>query len=454
MSAKSRSTDQEPGSFLTLQQYVVNVISAFSPGLKPRLLVALSGGADSMLLFKLLASSGLTGIGAHVNYGLRGEESDEDEQFVAKETENAGWPVEVLNASREMNAHQGESTQMAARRIRYKWFEKLRVQNHLDFIVTAHHANDNAETILINFLRGSGLNGLSGMSERNGLILRPLLKIPGETLRKVANETGLRWREDSSNDSDKYLRNRIRHHVLPVLQETDTRFFKKLEETFIRLKSEHSLLHELIALQGFSKESKEGKLMIRKADLEKVTEPAALLYQIIKEYGFSYIVCAAACSNLTAYHRRVFFSGEWQLVLERSEIHITKGIQGKNDDVSGLLNNFSFENLPGPPDFTEKTALSEAFLDPEKLTGRWNVRTRRNADRFWPSGMQGSKLISDYFTDLKLSSAEKDSQLLLCDGDDIVWVVNRRIDGRFAATKESLEILRIRFIGGISGTAV
>lgn len=425
-------------------------------GIRPsqsKVLVAVSGGVDSMVLLYLLHTQGFSGRVAHVNYGLRGKDSAADEKLVRENAEQLGWPVDVLDAGEQMKEHKGESTQMTARSIRYAFFSERMKEHHLGYCLLGHQADDQVETFFINLLRGSGSRGLSGMETVRGLYVRPLLSFGREEILAYAREKGIPWREDRSNSEDRYLRNRIRHHLLPELAKLSPAFLQKMPETFTRLKRERSLLDHFLARELKVLQLPGGKgFRIPKDFLGLFPDPAFALYELIRETGFSYLICRLACTNLTHTHGQLFRAGAWMIYSDRSVFFVRKGIQDVSVRELPPISAFHIENITEIPDYKDKMPVSLAYVDADKLCGEFSVRTWRKGDHFWPSGMKGRKKISDYFTDMKLSAAEKSSQLLLLSGDAIVWVVNRRIDGRFAATRNSKNILRITFSGSMTAT--
>jgi tRNA(Ile)-lysidine synthase len=444
MSTKSRSLNPKP-DFLNLLQKFSDSFDSLKINPKHHgFLLALSGGVDSVMLAHMAVYSGFKGCLAHVNFGLRAQESDLDEQFVRRLAENLKLPIEILNLKNEFKKLPGESTQMAARRIRYDWFEQLCAEKGLDYILVGHHSNDQVETFFINLLRGSGSRGLSGMSLKSGNLIRPLLWSSREEIIAGAKAEGVSWREDSSNNKDVYLRNKIRHTLIPAIESIDPLFVQKLPETFLRLKQERSLLDFFLEKERnqLNFPSADG-FTIAKTKLETYPNPAFLLYELSRQYGFSYVNCSQACQNLTNSAQKWFFSKGFTLSVERAVIRVYQGVTGKSEVISPDFSSIIIEYLAETPDLSEKFNKNEAWVDASKLTHELTIRTWKKADYFYPSGMKGRKLLSDLFTDIKLTQKEKNSQLLLMSGEEVVWVVNRRIDRRFAASHDTISFIRI-----------
>jgi tRNA(Ile)-lysidine synthase len=444
MSTQSRSLNPKPDFLNVFQKFSDALDSLKIDPDRHRVLLAVSGGVDSMMLAHLAVYCGFNGYIAHVNFGLRGRESDLDEQSVRSLAGSLKLPAEILDLTGGFKKLPGESTQMAARRIRYDWFQSLCKEKELDYMLVGHHSNDLVETFFINLFRGSGSRGLSGMPLKAGNLIRPLLKISRKELISAAEVHGVLWREDSSNHSTIYLRNKIRHELIPAIESIDPSFAQKLPETFMRLKRERNLLDFFI-----SKEAKElikplaDGFSIAKNKLELYPDPAYVLYEICAQHGFTYHVCSQACQNLTHKAQKWFFSDGFTMSVERAEIRVYQGVTKEFKPAAFDFSSIIIEQPSETPDLTQKFNKNEAWVDASKLTDELSLRTWQKADYFYPSGMKGRKLLSDFYTDLKLTPEEKNSQLLLMCGKEVVWVVNRRIDRRFAASNDTVSFMRI-----------
>ena len=274
-----------------MQNSFVNHIKKTFPFLNSgKLLVAISGGLDSVVLAHLCNNLKLNSALAHCNFNLRGKESDADEDFVLQLAEDLDLEVFIERFETETYAEQNKlSTQMAARELRYNWFQGLAEQLDFDYILTAHHANDNLETFLINLSRGTGLDGLIGIPEVNGNVVRPLLKFSRQDIEDYAKENNINWRDDSSNASTKYLRNKLRHDVIPILKEINPQFLQNFEKTLGHLQDSKELIEDRIEevsnvlIESISEE----QIQFNIAEIQKLNNPKAYLYELLKDYGFT-----------------------------------------------------------------------------------------------------------------------------------------------------------------------
>lgn len=411
---------------------------------KDTFILALSGGLDSVVLLDLLAKSGYSGCIAHINYGLRASDSDLDEALARLLAKKYCWQIEVLDAKELIFHHPNESIQMAARRIRYEWFSKLLMRQNYQTIFLAHHADDQVETLILKILRAGGIESLSGMDKQNGPFLRPLLDFKKDLLLEYASNNNLVWREDLSNQSDKYLRNAIRLNLIPELNRIQPNFVQMALESVGRLKTEHSQLSSFTeAWISKNVTSTQTGFCVLKSDIIALASPTYVIHELLKEYGFSWRFCESISQNLTNTHKQHFQAGCYAVQLDRLYLSINK----ENTEVS-LLNNEPkpkividyFDEIPVMIGLATK---NEAWLSVDKINEKLSIRKWRKADYFYPSGMKGRKLLSDFFTDLKLLPQERDTQWILTCGNEVVWVVNRRIDRRFAALQDEKNVVRV-----------
>jgi tRNA(Ile)-lysidine synthase len=420
------------------------LISLGFPKVEEKFMLALSGGLDSVVLLDLLSKVGLIGILAHVNYGLRKEDSDKDEALARHLAEMYGWEIEVLDAKNRMLHHPNESLQMAARRIRYDWFSELEKEHHLKAIFLAHHADDQIETFFIKLFRGSGSEALSGMSEQNGIYFRPLLDFTKETLLEYAQANKLTWREDLSNQSDKYLRNAIRLNLLPELKNVQANYLQMVLESVGRLKSEQSQLSAFTHawIETHVNQTEHG-FKVLKTDLLNEANPQFLIHELLKKYGFSWRICTCIAQNLTNTHTQHFQTRGYSVQLNRIHLsvnkEVTKVLDEENVRQPEIILEY-FDEMPVDIGFATK---NEAWVLVDKIQGELCLRKWQKGYFFWPSGMIGRKLLSDYFTDLKLLPQEREEQWILTCDNEIVWIVNRRIDRRFAAFQDSKNVIRL-----------
>ncbi len=412
-----------------------------------RLLLACSGGKDSMLMWKILTLLNYQFDVAHVNYGLRDEDSDADALFVEQNAQSENRKCHVLDASEKMKNAVDRNIQSNARQIRYDWFSKLILQEKCSAVLTAHHQEDQAETFLLQLLRGSGGKGLSGMNEMNEHVARPMLTVSAQAVDSALEDLEIVWRDDKSNKSLKYRRNFVRELILPKMKELNPEASNILAETCTRLKSEQNLLEYFINQSGIILEkSLTTGLRIDKQKLSALPEPTLVLFHILGDLGFSWTLCKQMAENLTKTKELTYQSGSWKAKSERLYISVYQSDTIDSEDDFDVPWELKVEVLTEVPDYVRENSKNLVFLSGLFLGCKLSLRNPRNADYFYPSGMIGRKKMSDFFKDLKLSSAEKKSQVLLCVDDEIAWVVNRRIDGRFAVKEEDKTVLQIQLI--------
>ena len=419
-----------------------------------------------MVLADLLLKTKVDFVVAHCNFHLRGEESDGDEKFVRKYAERNGIQCFVKYFDTEQYAaEQGVSIEMAARDLRYAWFEQLRRQLGYDKIAVAHHADDQVETFFINLLRGAGLRGLKGMQPQNGVIIRPLLWASREQIRKYAVENHITWREDHTNVETVYLRNRIRNQLLPVFDELQPGARQGLYRSLEYLASENELyrallkekLSNLVEVQG-------GVSVIARRDDEAIqnntldchatlamTKSEQLLFEWLRQYGFNTDQCHFIFEAMESGIGNKYYSPTHQLVIGRNELQLSEikpivdeeiAIQIGEEEIHSPLN-LCFSKLDNSADFIIDKSPEVAQLDFDRIRFPLTLRHWRHGDRFHPLGMNGSKLLSDFFVDQKFTEWQKQNTWLLASSnDDILWVVGYRIDERFKVTSETKTVFR------------
>ncbi|WP_339893670.1 tRNA lysidine(34) synthetase TilS [uncultured Algibacter sp.] len=414
-----------------------------------KLLIAISGGIDSVVLTHLCHKLGLNISLAHCNFNLRGKESDADEGFVLELAENLELEVFVQRFDTELYAKDNKrSIQMAARELRYSWFSELAEQLKFDFILTAHHADDNLETFLINFTRGTGLEGLTGIPEVNDKFVRPLLSFSSKVIETYARTNNIKWRDDSSNKSVKYLRNKLRHEVVPILKEINPGLLQSFQTTLNNLNESSEIVEESIDV--FLKKAIESigdkEVRFKISEFKKLNNPKPYLFESLKEFGFN--EWNDVVGLLDAETGKQVFSPTHRLIKNReylllSEINLEESISiSISDNVSQVETPFGilfFDEAEAI--FGERTNI--IFADKDALNFPLTIRKYKAGDVFHPLGMTGKKKVSKYFKDEKLSLLDKENTWLLCSGDDIVWVINRRADNRFRVTENTKRILKI-----------
>ena len=414
-----------------------------------RLLVACSGGVDSVLLARLMCKLGYSVGLAHVNFKLRGSESDEDQAFVAQLAKELDCEFHTTQFDTAEYASQHRlSIQMAARLLRYDWFDRL-MEKGYQRLLTAHHADDDLETFLIHLSRGSGLKGLMGIPEERQAILRPLLGFDREQIESYAKKEGWHWREDSSNSDDKYLRNAFRKSVIPALKEVDPDIVKAYGQTKRHLAQSQLMVDDYLALLG--------KLLITPTesgfdlDLEKLADlpnQDAILYALFGDYGFTDL--PALTKLPTAQSGKFLMASGYRLSKDRARLILEKWSDNTKDE------HFFIEegkkNIEEPLRLSVKPIGKVGYPDPsaiyvDKALLRFPLELRkwREGDRFQPFGMKGNKKISKFLKDEKLSLAAKEKVWLLCSDQQIVWVIGHRADDRFKVSANTQEILKITY---------
>jgi tRNA(Ile)-lysidine synthase len=417
-----------------------------------RILLAVSGGIDSMVMAWLFRESGIEHVIAHCNFSLRREESDRDEEFVASWAASNNIPFRSTRFDTlSYAATRKISVQMAARELRYDWFSSLVRNEGYDSVAVAHNLNDNVETFLINLIRGTGLSGLTGMKQHAGGVIRPLLFATRNEIAALAAEKNIEYREDSSNIELKYTRNRIRHKVIPEMEMVNPGILAAINETMDHLSSSSEIVdayvtllsNDLFRLRGDSAE----------ANIDKLTalNPAApYLYEIFRRYGLSPKQTPEVISLLGSETGRYMYTSTHRLLNDRGKIIITprntepkeKYIFNSIDEmrISGL---FSEMRITEPSDEPLPSSQLTASLNLDSVVFPVSVRNWEPGDRFMPLGMKNMKKISDFLIDLKVPLSEKEKVLLLLSGDEVMWVMGYRIDDRFRITDQTKRILVI-----------
>ena len=438
-----------------LATFTEHINTNFSFLKNKKLLVAISGGIDSVVLVYLLNQLNFDISLAHCNFQLRGEDSDLDERFVKKLADQLQLPIFTKSfATPEFAKKEKLSIQLAARKLRYDWFKVIIKENKLDYILTAHHADDSLETFLINMIRGTGLDGLTGIPERNENILRLLLPFTREQIEKYAEDNTIVWRDDSSNAEIKYVRNKIRHDVIPVLKKLNPSLLTSFNKTLQNLKGSRQIIKDSIEnLKGIVIILTE--VGIQKIDIEKLKEfnnPQAYLYELLNDFGFTEWNDIA--DLLQAQSGKQIVSSTHRLVKDRDFLLLTdidsKRIKEKEKiyEVSEKdriveIEDFKLEVSDVKTVSIEGKTQNAAFIDRDKLKFPLIVRKWKNGDYFYPSGMQGKKKLSKFFIDNKMSVLQKEKIWLLCSSNEIIWVIGKRLDDRYKAIVTTQNILKI-----------
>lgn len=409
--------------------------------------MACSGGLDSTVLAHLAKAGGLDFVLAHCNFRLRGSESDGDEDFVRGLAEALG--VRFLSKAFDTAVWAEKrriSIQMAARELRYSWFDRVMEEQDLHYVLTAHHADDDLETFLLNLSRGTGIEGLMGIPVVNGRVVRPLLAFSREELLAHATGKNISWREDSSNGDQKYLRNRIRHGVVPKLRELHPAFPENFRRTQANLKQAHGLMEHHIGDARDRLFGERGDAQwIPIGELQALQPLGAYLYGLFHPYGFKdveeiqQLLGAMSGKFLLSATHRLLKDREHLILSPLGEVPRERYSVPDTGEPEGLPLGLHLEKVDGIGE-TRKECI---YLDKEKLNFPLVLRKWDNGDYFYPFGMKGRKKLAKYFKDEKVDVGSKAKQWLLCSGDEIVWVVGRRADRRFGVEPSTREILRI-----------
>lgn len=403
-----------------------------------RILVALSGGADSVALLHILLRLGYSCEAAHCNFHLRGEESQRDQGFVETLTRNLGIPLHIVHfETEEYAAKHGISIEMAARELRYDWFEKLGQVRQADVIAVAHHRDDSVETFLLNLVRGTGIKGLRGIQPVNKKIVRPLLSVSRQEILHYLSSLNQPYVTDSTNLQNEYVRNKIRLNLIPLLEEINPSVSSAIAETAERLSDVSKIYHTAIE-EACRRVKKDGRCIDISALLNEIA-PQAVLYELLYPLGFNSVQIKDIFSGLKKRQSgKKFYTDDIVLLCNRDELVWRN--RREIEPVPVLRQEFFFKD----EQFVVPGDSSIACLDADNIAGELILRKWQAGDRFIPFGMKGFKKVRNYLRDKKYSLFQKDSQYVVCAGEDIVWLVGERIDNRFCVRPETARILVLR----------
>lgn len=424
----------------------------FSQIKNSKILVGVSAGVDSMVLVHLFRSADIDISIAHVNFNLRGEESKKDELFVSQLAKDSNITFYKTSFDTEKIASERKiSIEMVARDLRYDWFQNLALQNGYKFIAVGHHLNDNIETILLNLSRGTGIDGISGMENFNGNIIRPLLPFSREEIKTYAIANGIIWHEDLSNKDTKYTRNKIRHELIPIFQQINPSFIKSFSKNISNFRQTQNIQKQFLKDVDYSFWEKKGDEILIDIDrLKKITSFETVLREKLLPYNFQNIDDILKGINapsgkeyLSKTHRIIKDREKFILSKIKTNKHIEYFIHKHDKNISTPLK-LEIETISN----SQKKYVSEsiALLDKQKLHYPLKLRTWQSGDYFFPLGMRGKKKLSKYYKDNKYSLVDKEQQWLLISGENIVWVLGKRIDERYKTTEKTSEILSIKIM--------
>jgi tRNA(Ile)-lysidine synthase len=423
-----------------------------------RVLAALSGGLDSVVLVHWLLQSGFEVILAHCNFNLRGAESQRDEEFVFALSQQLRLPLHLMRFTHHDFEATGGNTQLAARMLRYRWFDELlktfSAEDKAIVLATAHHANDQAETMLINMARGTGLKGIAGIPQRNGQYIRPLLQVTRAELEAYASAHKLAWVEDSSNEKDNYLRNRVRHQAIPVLEEVFPGYAATLAANAARLSDAFAfgeaamqqLLQKLVVAKG-----NERHVPVLK--LAKLKPLAHIVHALIAPYGFAKatdtdaaiaLLHASTGAYIASATHRIIRNRNWLIIAPLANREATHVLVEAHDKLLQLQAG-ELKWQYALPD--ERQVIvddpNQAFVDSRDIRFPLLLRPWKTGDYFYPLGIQKKKKLARFFIDQKFSKTEKEKCLVLLSENRVVWVIGMRIDNRFRIGPQTREMLHL-----------
>jgi tRNA(Ile)-lysidine synthase len=427
-----------------------NHISQNLPFLKEsKLLLAVSGGIDSMVLLHLCKALQLDCTVVHCNFQLRGEESNLDEAFVISQCDELKVSCLVNRFDTEVYAkEQKQSIQVIARNLRYEWFQTILINQGYDYILTAHHLNDSLETFLINFTRGTGLEGLTGIPQKNDAVVRPLLPFSRSEIEKYAFKNKMAWREDSSNLKEKYQRNKFRHSVIPILEEQNKNLLQSFQNTLEYLKQAQSMVNDASKLVYGKVVTEEDTVKINLPKLVAYPNYKAYLHHWLVQFGFTawddiYKLVTAQSGKQVLSENFILLKDRDYLILfpkqkDNSSVHFWVNAGQKEVKFPLKLTLCSTENI-------SNSTTTTIFVDEDKLQFPLQIRKWQEGDVFYPFGMKGSKKLSKYFKDEKFSLFDKANVWLLCSDNQIVWIIGKRQDERFKVMPNTTRILKINY---------
>ena len=415
-----------------------------------KLLLATSGGLDSMVLVDLFNKLSYEIAIVHCNFQLRGLESFEDQNFVQNYAE--ANKINIFTTQFDTEAYAKDyklSTQVAARELRYSWFYELLETKKYDYILTAHHADDNLETFLINLVRGTGLNGLTGIPSQNENVIRPILIFSRQEIEQYAKDNNIEWREDSSNASDKYLRNKIRHNLVPILKELNPDFLSSFYKTQTYLQESQTMAEDatIMVYQQVAKEKGE-EIHFDLNQLKKLPNYKSYLYEWLNEYGFS--AWNDIYDLVEGQSGKQVFSSGFRLLKDRDFLILSPENLGDENQEYHIYKDQKEINIPLNLSFSKVIDIGlvsnrTIFVDEDKLCFPLVLRRWKQGDNFQPLGMEGkSKKVSKFFKDNKLSLIEKENTWILCSDNQIAWIVGFRQDERFKIDNNTKKILKIQ----------
>ncbi|MFT4660425.1 MAG: tRNA(Ile)-lysidine synthase [Patiriisocius sp.] len=421
-----------------------------------KVLLAISGGVDSVVLFHLLLDEKVDLHCAHVNFQLRKEDSNEDEKFVKELCERNNVPLKILHTDTKKYAKENKySIQESAREIRYRWFEELMREMKCNALITAHHKDDSIETFFINLVRGTGLKGLTGIKTIHVEIFRPLLFASKEEIEKFAQAENISFQQDASNFDDKYLRNNLRKNIIPKFKEAQNSFAKIMVENMDKLSVVQKILEEKekdVFSQYVKNESE--KIIISKS-ITKEIGASHFLYVLLSKYGFNKSHVQDILANPEV--GRSFYSVKKELNIERESFVISsKSVTELESETYWIQDDLNVNHLPislkisvfQSEKITFENDNNIVNLNRDKLQFPLQLRLWNDGDKFQPLGMKGKKLVSDFLREQKVFSATKRQHWVIVSGEEIAWVVGQRIGNSYRIKEDTSNVLKLKFNNG------
>lgn len=419
-----------------------------------KVLLTVSGGVDSIVMCDLFHKAGFSFAIAHCNFKLRGKESDEDKKFVSDLAAKYKVPFWWKSFNTKPYAEKKKiSIQMAARELRYEWMRRLAKDKKYSFIATAHHLDDSIETFFINLLRGTGIGGLQGVPVKQGIIIRPMLFANKKMIRDYAEAEHLTWREDSSNLTDKYLRNNIRHNLIPALKKLNIGFEKTITKELSYFRDAAAIFRKFIEEKKKEIVVEEGKnILFNIKKLKESGHAETILHELLRAYDFTPETTELIAKRMYTTAGKKFLSPTYRLVKDREFLILSRHadtnpeefvITKNQGELKTKLMHLKVETLPAPDGgiFTKDNTI--AYFDLARMKFPLKVRKWRHGDSFHPLGMRGSKKLSDFFIDRKMALGDKDNIYVLESGGHIAWIIGQRLDDRFKVLPGTKKVLRI-----------
>ncbi len=438
-----------------IQQFTQYLQSECKIDSEQKVLVALSGGADSVVLLHLFKESGIQVQAAHCNFNLRAVESDEDEAFVQELCEKWEIPLFVKHFDTVgYSEEKGISIEMAARELRYNWFRELLEKERLDYIATGHHKDDNIETFFLNLARGTGIKGLSGIKPAYGQVIRPLLCFSRKEIESYCQTNNLAFRIDSSNLESIYLRNKVRNQIIPLFQELNPSFNETMKQNMDHLQQVNQFFQA--SVDKIRKEmvvEQDDQLLLSLRHINEFLDKELILFELLQPYGFNGSVVKEIIRNIEDdVSGKQYYSSQYRLIKDRFNLIIvpikkedetlTYYIEAGQALIETPIKIKIAENIDASAYVIDKDSLAAQF-DYDLLSFPLTLRKWNNGDMFRPLGMNNFKKLSDFFIDSKFSLKDKEDCWLLLSGDDIIWVVGHRTDDRYKITKKTQKVCKL-----------